>query len=291
MKISVIIPAYNVEKFIAKAIASASELSEVGEIIIVDDGSSDKTLEISRGFQLKNEKVRVFEQPGGKNRGVSAARNEGIKNSKFNYIAFLDADDFYLPNRFDQERKIFRTMREVHGVYGAIGTSYITDKGKKKFQEAKFKEITSVSDSVNANELLYVLLGASKLARGHIHLNGLTVRREVFDMVGLFDTELRLSQDTDLLLRLAVKCRLVPGSIKQPVAVRGIHDSNRVTNSKNLDKNRMLLWKKVYQWGVSNGMPEDAIELCRKKMLMWKTHHERFIPSIVFLVRMKKESP
>ncbi|MBN3926157.1 glycosyltransferase family 2 protein [Nostoc sp. NMS4] len=95
-KVSVIIPAYNTEAYIAKAIESALEqtLDDI-EVIVVDDGSSDKTLEIAKSFTDRRLKVMVNKQ----NLGVSAARNRALRAAKGEWIAVLDSDDWYLPER------------------------------------------------------------------------------------------------------------------------------------------------------------------------------------------------
>ena len=90
--VSVIIPNYNYEKFIAETIESVlSQTYKNVEIIVVDDGSKDKSLEVLEKF---GDKIRVIQQ---KNAGVSAARNHGVSFSKGEFIAFLDADDAYRP--------------------------------------------------------------------------------------------------------------------------------------------------------------------------------------------------
>jgi succinoglycan biosynthesis protein ExoO len=98
-KVSVIIPAYNTEAYIAKAIESALEqtLTEL-EVIIVDDGSSDKTLEIAKSFTDQRLKVIVNQQ----NLGVSAARNRALKAAQGEWIAILDSDDWYASERLEK---------------------------------------------------------------------------------------------------------------------------------------------------------------------------------------------
>lgn len=98
-KVSVIIPAYNTEAYIAKAIESALEqtLTDI-EVIVVDDGSSDKTVEIAKSFTDQRLKVIVNQQ----NLGVSAARNLAIKAAQGEWIAVLDSDDWYAPERLER---------------------------------------------------------------------------------------------------------------------------------------------------------------------------------------------
>src|SRR5690554_4082261 len=99
-QVSVIIPVYNAANFVTQAVESAVVLGEVGEVIVVEDGSPDNALDICRELADKYSKVKLFQHPNGENRGPGASRNLGIMNASFDFISFLDADDWYLPNRF-----------------------------------------------------------------------------------------------------------------------------------------------------------------------------------------------
>ncbi|MEH2458747.1 glycosyltransferase family 2 protein [Nostoc sp.] len=98
-KVSVIIPAYNTEAYIAKAIESALEqtLTDI-EVIMVDDGSSDKTVEVAKSFTDQRLKVIVNQQ----NLGVSAARNRALRAAQGKWVAVLDSDDWYAPERLEK---------------------------------------------------------------------------------------------------------------------------------------------------------------------------------------------
>jgi glycosyltransferase involved in cell wall biosynthesis len=99
--VSIIIPVYNSEIYLAECIESAiNQIHSNTEIIIVDDGSTDNSLQIARNFE--NEKVRVLNQD---NRGASAARNTGLKEAKGSYIQFLDADDLLSPDKIEEQIK------------------------------------------------------------------------------------------------------------------------------------------------------------------------------------------
>ena len=96
-KISVIVPVYNAETYLPQCIESILRQDyEDLELLLVDDGSSDKSVPICEEYGRRSEKIRVLAQ---KNSGVSAARNKGIENAKGDYIVFVDADD-YLPESF-----------------------------------------------------------------------------------------------------------------------------------------------------------------------------------------------
>lgn len=99
MKLSIIIPCYNVEKFVQKC--TESILMQKGfdfEIILVNDGSKDNTLQILENLAKKDCRIRVINQ---QNQGLSGARNTGIENTKGDYIMFVDADDWLEPNTFE----------------------------------------------------------------------------------------------------------------------------------------------------------------------------------------------
>ena len=91
-KVSVIIPVYNVEKYLRECLDSVvnQTLKEI-EIILIDDGSTDNSLKICREYEEKDSRVRVYTQ---KNQGQSEARNNGLKHLKAPYVAFIDSDDY-----------------------------------------------------------------------------------------------------------------------------------------------------------------------------------------------------
>lgn len=90
-KLSIIIPAYQAEKFISNTISKTNTIHDLIEIVVVDDGSKDNTLKICKELQKSHSNLKVFSQP---NKGVSAARNLGIKHAQGEWIFFCDADDW-----------------------------------------------------------------------------------------------------------------------------------------------------------------------------------------------------
>ena len=90
--ITVIMPAYNVEKFLERSVNSVLNQDYRNlDVLIIDDGSKDKTLEIARKLQAKDSRIRIIHQ---ENQGVSVARNVGLDNTLGNYIMFVDTDDY-----------------------------------------------------------------------------------------------------------------------------------------------------------------------------------------------------
>lgn len=99
-KVSVIIPIFNAGQYLRQCLESvASQTARDIEIICVDDGSSDDSVEVLKSYALQDERIRVFTQ---KNQGVSAARNAGLDLASGEYVAFLDADDFFEPTMIEE---------------------------------------------------------------------------------------------------------------------------------------------------------------------------------------------
>jgi glycosyltransferase involved in cell wall biosynthesis len=223
--VSVIIPTYNRANFIDKAIKSVlNQNYQDFEIIVVDDGSTDNTEETVKSFN--NFKIRYICHTN--NQGVSAARNNGIRASRGKYIALLDSDDEWLPEKLDKQIKVFKSeFPEVGVVYSNV--LYIDESGK------------------NMNKL-----GNPKKIEGHIYedlLGGnyvgtsstLLIKKECFNRVGSFDDLLDAENDWDMWIRIAKYYRFV--LIKVPLVKYRFH-SNRISNNPELKiimANRILV--------------------------------------------------
>ena len=128
--ISVILPVYNGEKYIKEAIDSVlTQTLDTFELIIVNDGSTDSTEEII--FSYEDSRIKYFHQ---ENRGRSASRNLGIKNSSYDFIAFIDADDVYDPNKLYRQHSILCEYPDVDVVYTALN---IVDESMNKVSELR----------------------------------------------------------------------------------------------------------------------------------------------------------
>ena len=119
--VSVVTIFLNAEKFIQEAIASVfAQTYDNWELILVDDGSKDRSSEIAQSYVEQNrDRVCYFAHAGHQNRGMSASRNLGIRNARGEYIAFLDADDLWLPYKLERQTEILASLPEAAMVYGA----------------------------------------------------------------------------------------------------------------------------------------------------------------------------
>ncbi|MGU3374208.1 glycosyltransferase family 2 protein [Chryseobacterium sp. M5A1_1a] len=264
MKISVIIPVYNAEKYVSKAVESALQLDEVCEVILVEDKSPDNALQICRELTQKYDRVKLFQHPDRENHGAGASRNLGIEKVTGDFVAFLDADDYFLPNRFTAEKELFKNPK-TDGIFNAIGTEYLTEKGKEEFlSNINDSYLLTVNYPAEGNEVFRGLLGLTpKMFGSFFTLDALTVRKSSLESSTLrFNESLRLHQDSDFIMKLAHHCHLKSGIIDQPVAIRGMHDDNRITKivkySPQYNQRQFLFWNSLYEWSQTVTLEKDS---------------------------------
>lgn len=244
INVSVVIPAYKAERFIEKAILSCIELREVNEVLVVIDGIFDNTLSIVQKLAKSNEKIIILFHPNQENRGAAASRNLGIKNANYEFVSFLDADDFYLNNRFEETAKVFTQFPNADGVYEAIGTFAYDEKSYSEHIDRMKAcnidnldpELTTITEKVNPEKLFETIVTGKK---GWFHFNGLTLRKECFEKSGLLNDSLnRFGEDNEFFIRLSLKAQLYPGNLNSPVAKRGVYQGNITLNTFSLDETK-----------------------------------------------------
>ena len=262
MKISVITPVYNAEKYIAQAVESALQFDEVYEVILVEDHSPDNALEVCKNLAEKYDRVQLFQHPDKGNHGAGSSRNLGLEKATGDFIAFLDADDYYLPNRFDAEKDLFKNP-EVEAVYGAIGVHYYSEKAKEQFYSLFGDRLTTVYKKHLPEDVFRGQLGMLG-SFGLFSIDALTIRKSALDkkLSPMMKTHLRLHQDTEFLFRLSYYLNLHPGILDKAVANRGVHESNRITqvDSGKVKPaiSKVMLWAEVEEWAESEGsVPKD----------------------------------
>ncbi len=256
--ISVVIPFYNARDYIAQAVESALEQSETGEVIIVEDGSPDNGLHVCVQLASTHEKVRLLRHPGGENRGAAASRNLGITHAVYPYIAFLDADDFYLPNRFFRTVRVFQEHPDADGVYEATGTFFEDLGAKEDYQKSGLPLLTSIKKKDIPPDELFVELMRGGI--GHFSFDAFTAKTSFIRSLGCFDEKLKIFEDTDLIFKLSAIGKLYPGNISEPVAIRRVHKNNRVTQYL-IDKRKTYfhldrVWQSFLEWGLKE-LPGD----------------------------------
>lgn len=269
LSISIVIPFYNARDYIVQAVQSALEQRETGEVIIVEDGSPDNGLPVCEQLANTYEKVRLLQHPGGENRGAAASRNLGIAHVVHPYVAFLDADDFYLPSRFSHTSRVFQEYQDADGVYEATGTYFHDLEAKEIYQNCGLPLLTTIRKKGIPPEKLFTEL--MKTGIGHFHFNALTVKTSFICSTGCFDERLSNTfEDTHLMYKLSAAGRLYPGNITEPVAMRRVHNNNRVTqylsNKKQTYYSLDKLWQLLLDWGLKELSGEKRRWLIRRRI-------------------------
>ncbi len=137
--VSVIMPAYNCERFIAEAINSVvAQTYSNWELLVLDDGSKDETLKIINEFSQRDSRIRSL--PNDKNLGVSATRNRGIELATGEWIAFLDSDDMWLPEKLEKQ---FEVVKKRMAEFVFTGSNYVDENGQPYKGTFEVPEIVS----------------------------------------------------------------------------------------------------------------------------------------------------
>lgn len=246
MQITIVIPVFNAENFIRQAVESALVQPQTGEIILVEDNSLDQSLLICKELESQYSQVHLLRHSDEKNHGAGASRNLGVQNARFDFVAFLDADDFYLPDRFEIAEQLFEKHSEIDGVYEAVGTHFENDDAKARWFTKHHSTLTTIRVKVPGDDLFKTLVQGGK---GYFHTDGLVVKKKIFEKTGLFDEHLELTQDTAMWIKMAAVGQLIPGRLKQPVSMRRVHANNRISASHEKFRHYyFLLWKTLFEW-------------------------------------------
>lgn len=262
--ISVITPVYNAERFLAKAIESVIHQKYVTEYILIDDGSLDKSWQIIKEYSYKYNKIVALQHKDKKNHGRSQTRNIGIKSATNKWIAFLDADDYYLENRFLNDIKIINKYPETDGVYNAIGIFfYDSYKGDKKIKH----RLTTIRKQIPPQELFENMSPIGK--QGWFSCDGFLVKKEALKRVGYFNEKLIVAEDTDLQVKLSLLYNLKYGYLNKPVAIRGVHDNNIFLNKNIYRKPRLEMLFGLIVFSIDNKVPEKRTLLLYSKYFQY----------------------
>jgi glycosyltransferase involved in cell wall biosynthesis len=226
-RISVVMPVYNGATTIERALASVlAQTYSAHELIVVDDGSRDRTSEIVQSY---GQRVRHIRQ---ENAGPSAARNRGVEVASGDWVAFLDADDWYYPNRLELHAQLIEANPELDFV---VGNFDYRDVGEKLLR-------TSMSDTEFGKQLVERLGEAGTTVIGPEDIGRfigeqfsdtrtLTVPRQKFSDLGGFARDLRICEDVVFLIRLCASSRRA-GVTCKPSAVYSVHDNGLIRSDR-----------------------------------------------------------
>lgn len=191
--VSTIIPAYNAAQFVAKAIDSALLQDVHQQIIVIDDGSQDGTAEIVKTY---GNAVELIQQPNG---GVSAARNRGIDAARGDFVAFLDADDVWLPGKLAAQLDLFT----ADPVLGTVICDEVHVTSEDEVVRPSFLSSRRCYCELPTRPSRLTKPVTWLVRESFFPTSGVLTRREVLARAGYFDTSLTICEDRDLWLRLA----------------------------------------------------------------------------------------
>ena len=197
--ISVMMPTYNNAKYIKQAIESIyAQNYDNMEIIVVDDGSTDNTKEILK--QYKNIKYFYMEH-----KGISFARNVALKNSKGEYIAFLDSDDYWLPDKLNIQMQYFQEHPDCQIVFTKYKNIFEKEELKKNKRAMHEK---AIEDSFQQ------------------YLPSTILKKELFNKYGFFDEKFSGIEDAEFIYRISMKGINIKHYIDKVFYIRRIHGNN-----------------------------------------------------------------
>jgi len=245
--VSIIIPTYNRGWILKDAIESviAQTVNDV-ELIVVDDGSTDHTKKILDSY---NHRIKIIHQA---NKGVSAARNAGITASIGKYIAFLDSDDIWLPEKLSCQVDFFSSNPDAQ----ICQTEEIWMKnGKQINPKKKHKKISG-----------YIF--EPSLALCLVSPSAVMIKKNLFNDTGFFDESLLSCEDYDMWLK--VSCKHPVYLINKPLIIKRGGHTDQLSAKPGLDKYRIQSLKKIIE---NNTLSEDqykkAVRTLKEKCVIY----------------------
>lgn len=262
-RVSVVIPTYNCEHYIAETIESVLGQSFKNlEIIVVDDGSKDRTLEVVARY---GSAIKLYTQ---ENSRVCAARNRGLLEASGEFVCFMDHDDYWFPDKLEAQVKAMLDYPEMSVVYGGFILWKPDDDGV--FPAAQTFNLLQFPDGIDEEYSGWIY--HQFLIDCWMLTSTAMFRREIFNRCEPFDVKLPYSEDWDLWLRLSRNYRFLklnrPNTLYRQHAKQG----NRIV--REIDYRTKLLTAAIEKWGLCS--PDGR---CQNAGIFYKTlsrYHTEF---------------
>lgn len=207
--VTVVMATYNMARYLPQAVASVlAQTYPAVEVQIVDDGSTDNTPEVTEQLQ-KDPRVRAYRQPNG---GQAKAKNQGVLRARGEYVAFLDADDAWLPNKLELQIPLLERDPDVGVVYSSI----------------EYMDGNGVRNGRPEARLYRGAVSGQLLLENFVPFPTSVVRRRCLDEVGLFDETFGMGIDYDLWLRMSARYRF--DYVAEPTALYRVWEGQMSKN-------------------------------------------------------------
>jgi glycosyltransferase involved in cell wall biosynthesis len=239
--VSVVIPSFNYGRFLGRAIDSVlAQTYRHVECIVVDNGSTDHTPDVLASYA---DRVTILHES---TKGPSAVRNAGIRAASGRYVAFLDADDFWLPEKLSRQVSLIETDEQIAVVGCRVQLMSAAGQviGYKDFDEQASDPIDLVVQ-LRRIALRDFWVGGSA--------SGALVRRGVFDAVGYWDETLHVAEDWDLWMRIGA--RFVVRNVPERLVSVCLHGTGTWRNADKLERGQRAAWSAAQQrWPELSGL-------------------------------------
>ncbi len=248
VRVSVIIPAYNCERYISRAVESAIEQTyQDWEIIVVDDGSTDNTRQVLEPY---SDLIQYVYQ---ENQGAAIARNHACELAKGEFLAFLDADDFFLPEKLAKQIAFFENDPSLGMVQN--GWLIVDETGKDIFPVLPWEYAPKLD------------LEAFVLYK-YVRPSAMMLRREWWEILGGFDHRFPPTEDLDFALRLGLKgCKCV--WLKEILTCYRQHDKNLMSGGTKVMKSMELVMEQFFSRADLPNYIRDLRSEERYRCLVW----------------------
>ena len=158
MKISIITASYNYEKYIKETIESIINQTYTNwELIIIDDGSKDNSIEIIKEYCKKDERIKLFQHEKGINKGLAETLKLGISKAQSDWIIFLEADDTIVPNYIDKKLSVLKENNTVNFIFNDINIIYEDVSLKDNYEQYIEKNKQKIEENTNPTQLINLL--------------------------------------------------------------------------------------------------------------------------------------
>lgn len=254
--ISIITPAYNAARFIGETIASVqAQTFPHWEMIVVDDGSTDATDDVVKAFVAGDDRIKYIRQENGRQ---GKARNTAFRHARFSYIAFLDADDLWHPEKLEKQMAVMQST----------GADLVHSQGWT-FQEKPENRVRKITCEPGFTEPGTML---RKALNGYcVHILSVVARREWIDRVGGFDEDLRLqnAEDYQLFLKMADAGARFYGMQDELILYR-MHEGQVTATDSNATM--QALWA-LYLANLKNISEENRLHLITNRLNRYLLHN------------------
>jgi glycosyltransferase involved in cell wall biosynthesis len=278
--ISVIIPTYNRAHFIQEALQSVLQQSHPAhEIIVVDDGSKDNTPALAEQFPPS---VRYIRQT---NAGPSSARNRGMRAATGNWIAFLDSDDLWVPEKLASQVEFLEKFPQVDFLFADM--SIINDGEDSETPEILAQDVHTYfrDHASNIDDIFACLMKVNAIPTSSV-----LFRKELLDQVGFFREDLRCSEDYEWWIRWSFQARF--GYLQKIVEKRRIHGANIIADRRLMLRTTLQVLEETR--ALFPDAPDEKQKLWAKAILRQQVnladecfHHRAYVEAANLLAKAK----